>query len=116
MADNALLPALLPIVLQGIHYFNYFMIGKEKHRQREIMPLLLFAYTGCCKLNYTRGRQDWGSGGENEEAGALQSLMPAGQVSAPSPPLTSLWPKHPSSRAGITTPCFSIKGAEAQRG
>lgn len=34
MADNALLPALLPIVLQGIHYFNYFMIGKEKHRQK----------------------------------------------------------------------------------
>lgn len=32
MADHALLPALLTTVLQGIHYFNYFMIGKEKHR------------------------------------------------------------------------------------
>lgn len=34
MADNALLPALLPIVLQGIHYFNYLMIGKKKHRRK----------------------------------------------------------------------------------
>lgn len=34
-ADNALLPALLTIVLQGIHYFNYFMIGKEKHRLKK---------------------------------------------------------------------------------
>lgn len=35
IADNALLPALLTIVLQGIHYFNYFMIGKEKHRRKK---------------------------------------------------------------------------------
>lgn len=35
IADNDLLPALLTIVLQGIHYFNYFMISKEKHRLKK---------------------------------------------------------------------------------
>lgn len=34
-AENALLPTLLTIVLQGIHYFNYFMIGQEKHRLKK---------------------------------------------------------------------------------
>lgn len=40
MADNALLPARLPI-LQGIHYFNYFMIGKEKHRLKGDNSLII---------------------------------------------------------------------------
>ena len=40
MADNALLPACLPI-LQGIHYFNYFMIGKEKHRLKGDNSLII---------------------------------------------------------------------------
>ena len=42
MADNALVPARLPIVLQGIHYFNYFMIGKEKHRLKGDNSLIMF--------------------------------------------------------------------------
>lgn len=40
-ADDALLPALLTIVLQGIHYFNYFMIGKDKQRPRKDNTLVI---------------------------------------------------------------------------
>lgn len=45
------------------------------------MPLLLFAYTGCCELNYRVGGRPGGVAGRGrEEAGAPQSLVPAGQA------------------------------------
>ena len=58
----------------------------------------------------------------SKEARALQSLMPAVQVGPtrpagkqPPPPLTSLWPKHPSLAAG-TAPRSGEKRAAAQGG
>lgn len=74
------------------------------------MPLLLFAYTRCCVLNYQvceAGLGEWRGWGNEEEVGALQSRMPVARLGLLG--LTGkalsisnlLWPKHPSPGAGI---------------
>lgn len=82
------------------------------------MPVFVFADTRCCGLNYHMWEAGLGEQ-DSKEAGALHSVLPAGQGShlwpAGKPPstLTSLRPKHPSLAAG-TTPRSGEKRAEAQ--